>query len=147
MSSALLVPVVLGMMAVAQVTLNGRVALHWGLAPAAVLNTVVALSAAICFALWCAYRGPSVGLYRFNVDASLLRWWWFLPGLFGFSLVAGMPWAVTQIGALATFVALIGAQMVGSILWDGLVEGTALTLPRMLGAAFAVAGVALTSWK
>ena len=147
MSSALLVPVVLGIMAVAQVTLNGRVALQWGLGPAAVLNTLVALSCAICFAAWCAYRGPSIGFYSVNVDASLLRWWWFLPGIFGFSLVAGMPWAVQKIGALATFVALIGAQMVGSMLWDGWVEGTALTLPRVLGAAFAVAGVALTSWK
>jgi bacterial/archaeal transporter family-2 protein len=147
MSSALLVPVVLGVMAVAQVTLNGRVALHWGLAPAAVLNTLVALSVAIVFASWCAYRGPSIDLYRVNVDPSLLRWWWFLPGIFGFSLVAGMPWAVQKLGALATFVALIGAQMVGSVLWDSWVEGTALTLPRLLGAAFAVAGVALTSWK
>jgi drug/metabolite transporter (DMT)-like permease len=36
---------------------------------------------------------------------------------------------------------------VGSMLWDGWVEGTSLTVPRVLGAAFAVAGVALTSWK
>jgi drug/metabolite transporter superfamily protein YnfA len=37
--------------------------------------------------------------------------------------------------------------MVASLVWDGWVEGTELTLPRVLGAAFAVAGVALTSWK
>jgi uncharacterized membrane protein YdcZ (DUF606 family) len=147
MPIALLVPLVLGFMAVAQVTLNGRVAMQWGLAPAAVLNMIVALSLAVCFAAWCAFRGPSSGLYRFHVDASLVGWWWFLPGCFGFSLVVGMPWAVQKLGALATFVALIGAQMVASMLWDALVEGTALTLPRLLGAAFAVAGVALTRWK
>ena len=147
MSSALLVPLVLGFMAVGQVTLNGRVATQWGLAPAAVLNMIVALSLAVCFAVWCALRGPASGLYRFHVDAALVRWWWFLPGCFGFSLVVGMPWAAQKLGALATFVALIGAQMVGSMLWDRFIEGTALTLPRLLGAAFAVAGVALTSWK
>src|SRR5687768_17097354 len=134
MSSALLVPLVLGMMAVAQVTLNGRVALQWGLAPAAVLNTAIALALAVCFAGRCAFRGPSIGLYRFNVDVGLMRWWWLLPGSFGFCLVAGMPWAVQKIGALATFVTLIGAQMVGSMLWDRWIEGTALTLPRLLGA-------------
>jgi transporter family-2 protein len=82
-----------------------------------------------------------------HFDASLVRWWWVLPGSFGFCLVLGLPWAVQQMGALATFVALIGAQMVTSMLWDSYVEGTALSLPRLLGAAFAVAGVALTSWK
>ena len=147
MSSALLVPVVLGIMAVAQATLNGRVAIQWGLAPAAVLNTTVAFSLAVCFALWCAFRGPSAGLYRFDVQASLVAWWWFLPGCFGFSIVVGLPWAVFKLGALATFVALIGAQMIGGMLWDAWIDGTALTLPRVLGAAFAVAGVALTSWK
>jgi transporter family-2 protein len=147
MSTALLVPLVLGIMAVLQVTLNGRVAAHWGLAPAAVLNTIISLSLAIGFAAWCTFRGPVSGLYRVHFDASMIRWWWLLPGCFGFSLVAGMPWAVEKLGALATFVALIGAQMIGSMLWDGWVEGTALTVPRVLGAAFAVAGVALTSWK
>ena len=73
---------------------------------------------------WCAFRGPSSGLYRFHVDASLVRWWWFLPGCFGFSLVIGMPLAAQKLGALATFVALIGAQMVGSML------GTALSKAR-----------------
>jgi uncharacterized membrane protein YdcZ (DUF606 family) len=147
MSSALLVPLALGIMAVAQVTLNGRVAAQSGLAPAAVLNTLVALSLAVCFAAWCAFRGPSTGLYRFHVDVSSMHWWWLLPGCFGFSLVVGMPWAALKLGALATFVALIGAQIVASMMWDGWVDGTALTLPRVLGAAFAVAGVALTTWK
>ena len=59
----------------------------------------------------------------------------------------GMPWAVQKLGALATFVALIGAQMVAGMVWDAWVQGAALTAPRVLGAAFAVAGVALTTWK
>jgi transporter family-2 protein len=147
MSIALLVPLVLGILAVAQVTLNGRVATTSGLASAAVLNMTVGWTLAVSFAVWCVVRGTGTGLYRFQVDASLIRWWWFLPGCFGFSLVVGMPWAVQKLGALATFVALIGAQMVAGMIWDTWVEGTSLTVPRVLGAAFAVAGVALTAWK
>jgi uncharacterized membrane protein YdcZ (DUF606 family) len=146
MSSALIVPLVLGMLAVAQVTLNGRVASASGLASAAVLNMTVGWTLAVLFAVWCVFRG-SGGLYRFQVDASALRWWWFLPGCFGFSLVVGMPWAVQKLGALATFVALIGAQIVAGMAWDAWMEETSLTAPRLLGAAFAVAGVALTTWK
>lgn len=147
MSSALLVPIVLGMVAVAQVTLNGRVAARSGLASAAFLNMTVGWSLALAFAVWCALRGSASGLYRFQMDVSLVRWWWFLPGCFGFSLVVGMPWAVQKLGAVATFVALIGAQMVAGMVWDTAVEGATLTLPRVLGAIFAVAGVALTTWK
>lgn len=147
MSNALFVPLVLGVMAVAQVTLNSRVAAQSGLATASVINMTVAWSLAIALAVWCSVRGPTEGFYRFEFDASLVRWWWFLPGCFGFSLVVGMPWAVQKLGALATFVALIGAQMIAGMVWDVLARGAAPTLPRVLGAVFAVAGVALTTWK
>ncbi|MET0593137.1 MAG: DMT family transporter [Polyangiaceae bacterium] len=147
MSNALFVPIVIGVMAVAQVTLNSRVAAQSGLGTATAINMTIGSSLAAAFAFWCASRGPGGGLYRFELNPSLIRWWWFLPGCFGFSLVVGLPWAVQKLGALATFVSLIGAQMVAGMAWDALAGGAALTLPRVLGAAFAVAGVALTSWK
>jgi uncharacterized membrane protein YdcZ (DUF606 family) len=146
MSNALFVPIALGIMAVAQVTLNSRVAAQSGLATATVINMAVASSLAVAFAAWSS-RASGVGPYRFDFDPALLRWWWFLPGFFGFSLVVGMPWAVQKLGALATFVALIGAQMIAGMIWDASAGGATLTLPRVLGALFAVAGVALTSWR
>ena len=147
MSNALFVPVVIGVMAVVQVTLNSRVAAQSGLATATAINMAVGSSLAAVFAVWCASRGPGGGLYRFELDPSVVRWWWFLPGCFGFTFVAGLPWAVQKLGALATFVSLIGAQMVAGMAWDAVIGGATLTLPRVLGAACAVAGVALTSWK
>jgi uncharacterized membrane protein YdcZ (DUF606 family) len=147
MSIALLVPLLLGIMSVTQVGLNGRLATRSGLASAALLNMTVGWSLAVGFAVWCVVRGSGSGLYRFQFDANLFRWWSFFPGCIGFSLVVGMPWAVQKLGAQATFVALIGAQMLAGLLWDAWVEGTSLTVLRTLGAAFAVAGVVLTTWK
>jgi bacterial/archaeal transporter family-2 protein len=147
MSMALLVPLFLGIAAVAQVTLNSRVAGQSGLPTAAVINMTVGITLAASFATWSVWRGSGAGLYRFQLEPSAMRWWWVLPGVFGFSLVVGMPWAAQKLGALATFVALIGAQMVAGMAWDRWALGTPLTVPRVLGAAFAMAGVALTAWR
>ena len=90
-------------------------------------------------------RGQQEGLLRWQLDASAFRGWWLVPGLVGFLIVLGLPWAVQRIGALSTFVALVGAQMLASAAWDRLAGGIPLSAPRVLGAICTVAGVVLLS--
>jgi bacterial/archaeal transporter family-2 protein len=73
--------------------------------------------------------------------------WWIIPGLCGLTLVAGLPWAVERIGALQTFVVLVAAQILFSIVWDQFAEGIAVTTPRVIGAALAIAGAAVTTLR
>jgi transporter family-2 protein len=147
MSTALSVPVVLGVMAVVQATLNRQIAREWGLAPAAILNTMMALGLSLGFLAYCLARGTGAGLLRVSFDAHLMRPHCLLPGCFGYALVIGLPWAVERLGALPVFVALIGAQMVTSVVWDQLVDGATLSWPRIAGAFLAVTSVVLVNWK
>ena len=145
--AALLVPLALGAAAVLQATLNRHVAAAWGLAPACVLNMLVALALAAVF-VGAALGGRIDGeLGRASLQLASMRWWWIVPGILGFSLVAGLPWAVAKLGALPVFVAVVGAQMVTSLAWDAVAEGVSVTPTRILGGLLAVASVWLVSLK
>lgn len=147
MSIGLLVPILLGVMAVLQATFNRHIAREWGLAPAAALNTSVAVVLSLAFVLYCVERGADSGLLRINVELSRMRVWWVLPGCFGIAIVVGLPWAVSRLGALPVFVGLVAAQVLTSALWDRLVDGAHLPPGRIAGAVLAVASVALANWK
>lgn len=145
MQMELVVPLVLGVAAVVQATLNKEIAAHTGLAAACTLNMMVAVACAFTFAVFCAMRGQTNGFLRWNPDLGPFRYWWLVPGIVGFAIVLGLPWAVQRIGALSTFVVLVGAQMLASALWDRCVGGIPLSTARVVGACCTVAGVVLLS--
>ena len=138
----------LGALAVLQATINRHIALQWGIAPTVALNAaVIGVVAALFYA---AVRVGSVGNeFVLHPGASLaqMKWWWVVPGLIGFALVAGLPYAVDKIGALRVFVGVVAAQMITSLVWDAAFEKTPATLVRVLGAGLAVVSVLLVSWK
>ena len=148
MTAALIVPFTLGCLAVLQVALNKRIAGVMGLTQAVILNAFVLLVVALAF--WLMARGSREQLGEWLVGSGGpgdFQLWWVIPGLCGLTLVAGMPWAAARIGALQTFVLMVAAQMVFSILWDHFAEDLPVTLPRVVGAGLAIAGAAVTAVK
>lgn len=80
------------------------------------------------------------------VDASKLAslgWKIILPGLCGFCIVVGIPWAMTKLGALKVFLFMIGSQLIFSSLWDYVVEGIPFTTKRILGALITLVGASI----
>ncbi|MCB9777722.1 MAG: DMT family transporter [Alphaproteobacteria bacterium] len=142
------VPLVVGTLAVIQGGLNRMLAERYGLVPVVGLNAVV-------FGLAIAVLGGVVVARPDWFPASWAptgaRWqpklWHVVPGLCGFALVAGIPWAIGHLGAVRVFVGIVVAQVVASALWDGLVEGTPPTPLRIAGAVVAILGVVLASWR
>jgi transporter family-2 protein len=137
--------VVLGIVAVVQAAINRQIALRWGLAPAATLNTGIATVVAAIFLGLAVTSGGASFMIQSSVRLADFRWYWLLPGIFGFLLVAGIPWAVHHVGALRVFVGLVAAQMVASVALDHFAEGIPVTTTRGAGALLAVASVLLVS--
>lgn len=148
MKAFLLVPVALGFLAVLQGVLNRRIAAEIGLASATVINNVVILAAGIAlyfFVRWSPHSLPSI--FSASNAGWRIPWWIILPGLCGLALVAGIPLSISKMGASSTFILLIGAQIIASLLWDIFIEKRALTLTQSLGAMLVFGGAALTTLK
>lgn len=145
------VPLLCGLAVVAQGGLNRRLASQWGLVGTTIVNTVVVLGVALgLYAL--ARTVPQYFPEGFASTGNVaLRgislWYLLLPGLCGFLIVLGMPWAIGRMGAVQSVLLLIAAQLVASLAWDALVEGRPATLARVVGSAIAFVGAAIVVLK
>lgn len=136
-----LLPALLGVAAVLQGGLNRQISGSWGLAAAALFNTVVLLCVALALLALSRFRPDLVPSF-FHLKGSLtaIRWWWILPGICGLALVAGIPWTISRIGAFPVFLGILGGQLVMSLAWDAWVEHHPVTLIRVFGAGLALLG-------
>lgn len=144
-SSFVFVPLVLGSLAVLQGVLNRRLAGGIGLASAGVINNVVLLIAGLTlFAV--ARWAPQVLPPLFTTGSGHWKtpWWILIPGLCGFALVTGLPFAISKIGASTTFLLLIGAQIIASLFWDIAIEKRQVSTAQLGGALLVIVGAALT---
>ncbi len=144
----LLFPVLFGFCSVLQGGLNRRIVQYWSLPTAVLFNGLVLLSSASLFFALFYYLGDRLPeSLRIKWDWGVWRPWFVLPGLMGLALVFGIPWSISQWGALKTFVVIIASQVVMSMIWDVAVEGLALSYLRMGGAVLTVLGAVLASLK
>jgi transporter family-2 protein len=148
MNGYLLIPLAVGAMTVLQGTLNRQMSESMGLGSAIFLNSVVVVALGSAFyALVRAQPSWLPAIFAGSPDLSRVAWWMIVPGIFGFCIIAGIPWAISRVGAARVFVGIVVAQLVVSLLWDALVAGQPVTLARGGGAALAVVGVILATWE
>lgn len=141
-----LVPIVIGFMSVLQIALNKQVSQQYGLASVLMVNTVVMLVVAGALLLAVICLPGRFGTFLAGSDVNFqFKWWYLLPGLFGFGVIFGLPYCMNQIGALAVFIIFVTAQVLASMFWDSLVDGMPVTTTKIAGAVIALVGVILVS--
>jgi transporter family-2 protein len=139
--------VLLGAGVALQAYVNGRLGRHLGSAElAAAINNTIGLAALAL--LLAATGGAPRALARVRAGARP-RWWHFLGGLGGASLVAVSAVAAPEVGVALLTVALVCGQVGGSLAADGAGLSPAgrrpPDLPRVGGVALAVAAVAISA--
>lgn len=132
--------VLLGIVSVLQAGMNRKIGETIGIPFATVFNNTILLVASVALALGVRFllKQPQP-----IIRLGALPLWYLVPGLLGLVLVAGIPYAIGEFGAVRVFIPLIFSQVLGSLLWDLLLEGKPLSLPRVLGAAITCAGALL----
>lgn len=128
-------PAILGIVVVLQAGLNKKISAQWGIASAVLLNALVFLIiAAVVFIFSNA---------KSQIDVKSFSWWYLVPGILGCVLVFGGPLAIAKWGAVHTFILIISAQLLASLIWDSQVEGLATSPLRIAGIALAWLGAVL----
>jgi len=148
MFSVLFIPVSLGIASVLQNTLNRQIGYKWGLPTTILFNAFIfVFCGVVLVAMARVFPEKFSGIFSAKDEGLSFKWWYFLPGVFGYSIILGLPYAMTELGALKVFVGFVAAQVITSLLWDGFVDGIEMTAYRVLGATLSIAGVVLVSLR
>lgn len=142
MNLTFLIPLGLGVISVIQGGLNRRLASETNLQGATLINCIVLLATAFLFYFWKLPPSNAMGAAIKNKGLLLL-----IPGVLGFFLVTGIPWAIGRWGASFVFVWIIGSQMTSGLLWDVFFESKSIQPLQLAGAGLSILGALCFSLK
>ncbi|MDC1174520.1 DMT family transporter [Bacteriovoracaceae bacterium] len=148
MSSAVLIPMLIGAIGILQGSINRQMSNEVGLSTALVFGNVITLVISIVF-YYLVYISPN-SYPSFFLPRSItnnFQWWYLLPGLFGFVIITALPYAIFKLGAVQVTLFLITAQIVTSCFWDVIVEKITVSPNKIIGIILAIMSVAISSWK
>lgn len=146
MNLSMLIPLFIGCVGILQGTLNRQVATHIGVAQATLITNAVTVM--ICIGFYFLVKSmPHLVPEFFQVKAPITtyKWWFIFPPIFGFCIIAGMPFAFAKLGAVKVTVLLVAAQMLTSVIWDIYVEDIGINLLKLAGIISALISVILVT--
>jgi transporter family-2 protein len=142
MNWSILLPVGLGVVGILQGAINRQVSTHIGVAQATLITNLATVIICIGFYFFAKQYSQLIpAIFQVKAPFTTYKWWFIFPPIFGFLIVAGMPYAISELGAVKVTVGLIAAQMVTSVCWDIFVEGINLNPLKIAGIIFAFISV------
>lgn len=142
-----LIPLALGLVVVLQGTLNRQIGEQWGLAMAVFINATVFFILSVGLFLVSRYFPdwvPEFFRYRAGVEGREFKAIYLVPGICGFLLVLGLPWAIRNLGVGKALVILISSQVLVGFLWDQFIYKTQASGLKLVGALLSVLGAILS---
>jgi transporter family-2 protein len=134
-----LMPILVGSCIVAQGMFNKNIASVWKMSSVVLLNMSISLLLSCGFFLYQRYAAPVASAF------PEFKWWFLLPGIFGFLVVTLTPLAIAELGAFRVFLVTVTTQLLLSIAVDSVVHRIPLTWGRIIGAGLSIAGVFLAN--
>lgn len=142
MNWTLSLPLIIGCLGILQGAMNRLVSNYIGVSQASLITNVGSVIVCIFFYFFVkAYSHLFPELYHVKAPLSTYKWWFIFPPLFGFFIIAGIPFAIAKLGAVKVTVGLIAAQMITSVVWDLVVEDITLNAMKLIGIVFAFLSV------
>lgn len=141
----LLLPITLGLSVVLQGILNRKIGLAWGLPPVILLNGIVFFIFCVVYYLAAKLLPDYVPGAAAGTDDLDFKGWYLLPGLCGFLIVFGVPLSLQLQGPLKTFITMIVAQVVFSLILENLIAGEPPGNMKIIGAVIATIGAVMVA--
>jgi transporter family-2 protein len=148
MSWTFLIPLVVGMAGILQGGVYSKLSKEIGLTQGLLIGNalVLLISLVLVFAV-SKYPSAFPEFFRLKAPLSAFKWWYLLPGIFGFIIITGLPAGMVNLGAIKTTVLILVAQMITSIVWDVSVEKLPINTMKSLGLIFSIIAVACTLYS
>lgn len=139
-----LIPIALGAGVLLQSTINRQMAEPYGLATAVLINAVIFFVFSLFFFYFAKYSTDLVPeFFRPKLQNFSFQWFYVLPGVCGFALVFGLPWSMRNLGAAPSFILLVAAQIVGSVLLDIFYFHNLVNQYKIIGAILTLCGAVI----
>ncbi len=137
-------PIALGVTVLTQGILNRQIGAAWGLSTAVLINAAVffLLSAGL-FLLGKYWPGVLPEFLRYRDAGTGFKMTFLIPGICGFILVLGLPWALQNIGPSKSFLLLIASQILASLITDQWIFSQPVPAMKWLGGAITIVGAAV----
>ena len=139
-----LLPILIGFAGVVQGGLNKEIMKNWGITGAVLINNLQVFFWSMF--VWFLARHATALFsddWRPLAQSNQIHWWYLVPGLCGFFIVAGIPVAIDKVGAGKTFMGILLAQLIGGVAWDHIVGGEAVEWRQIAGVGAAALGAIL----
>jgi uncharacterized membrane protein YdcZ (DUF606 family) len=147
MTLLFLIPFTLGALGVFQTILNRSFGSQYSFREAVWVNGFFVFSSATIYLVYGVLtKSPDIadGPYRVLRD---FKYWYCIPGILGFVLVLGFPWAASQIGATRAFVAAVSGQLLASLFFDWYFSGQKPEALKIVGVVLALLGALVANLK
>lgn len=144
-----LIPIAVGVAGILQGGFNRNMSNDLGLAKGLLVGNVLVLAYSLLL-FFGASKFPNLVPEIFHNKGSLsssLRWWYIIPSICGFIIIAGIPMGIVKIGAVKVTVLIVVAQMITSIIWDITVEKLPINTMKTLGLLFSLIAVGCTLYS
>lgn len=139
-------PLLIGCLGILQGAMNRLVSNYIGVTQASLITNLGSVT--ICMVFYFVVKANTQlfpAFYHIKAPLTTYKWWFAFPPIFGFLIIAGIPFAISQLGAVKVTVGLIAAQMITSVVWDMFVEGIELNTMKIIGIVFAFLSVTFIS--
>jgi transporter family-2 protein len=146
MNWMIFLPLAIGFCGIMQGAMNRLVSNYIGVTQATLITNIgCVLVSLVFYYIVRAYSSLFPYFYQIKAPLTSYKWWFIFPPLFGFFIIAGIPFAIAKLGAVKVTVGLIAAQMITSVVWDLVVEDISLNAMKVVGILFAFLSVTFIS--
>jgi uncharacterized membrane protein YdcZ (DUF606 family) len=142
-----IIPFFLGVLGVVQTQLNRHIAGNYSFREAIFMNGFFVFASASIFLILGYLSKPTGDGEQPLRILKEFKLYYCLPGLFGFVLVLGFPWATAQFGAVRVFVAAVAGQLLMSLLFDWVQSELKPDWTRVVGVGLALLGALVANIK
>lgn len=130
---------ILAILSVLQAGLNEKILPKLGVSVTVMLNSLILLTVSIV--VWSCLKVFNIEVPQFMASEGQVggwKWWYLIPGVLGYCLVAGLPVSFSFLGAGKTMLILVVGQILGGFVWDWSTGSRNLSLYDALAAGLAI---------